>query len=72
MTGKLFLVKCKEEMEVYKELPSNKLEVVFFEEGVLYTALNDRNTICIIDRNTRNISINKELFNNHFNLVTNG
>lgn len=72
MTGKLFLVKCKEEMEVYKELPNNKLEVVFFEKELLYTALNDRNTICVIDRNTRNISINKELFNNHFNLVTNG
>lgn len=69
MIGKGFLVKCKEDMEVYKELPNKRVEVVFFKYDTLYTAINDKNEIAVIDRSSRNVRINLELFNRHFNLI---
>lgn len=70
MKGIGFKVLCKEEMEVYKELPKGrKCEVVLFNPDIFYLAINEGSTIAVIDRNSRNIKLDFDLFNRHFKIV---
>lgn len=70
MKGKGILVKCKEEMEVTRPIPgSDRFELILFFPEILYTCLFSENRIVAIDRNHRNVILNNEQFNKHFNLI---
>lgn len=65
-----FKVKCKEDLEIYKEIKDSEfLEVVIFIPDIIYTAISDKNKLIVIDRNHRNIELPNDIFNNHFNLI---
>lgn len=70
MVGIGFKVKCKEDLEVYKEIKdSDFLEVVTFYPDIIYTAVSQGSKLVVIDRNYRNIELSNDIFNNHFNLI---
>jgi len=69
MKGKAFLVKSKDEIEIFRELPNSEMvERIFYPDKTLFTAIEDKGVIAVIDRNHRNCIFDKETFNKHFEI----
>lgn len=70
MKGIAFLVKSKDDIEIFRDVVGNSelVERLYFPEHTLFTAIEDKGDIAVMTRNHKSFIFNKEQFNRHFEI----